>query len=106
MFTFTAAYDDSDDDSPTAVASNPLSPSSTSGFRSRFGFGSSSIAAATAAAPATAADPSDQFASSVSAGRRTSRSGYTYRTRMPSRDVSPEEEAAGKGFCLSFIQQF
>lgn len=90
-----AAYgDDSDDDSP-ANASNPLSPTSTSsGYQSRFGFGSSSIAAAANAATA-AADPNDPFASSASAGRRTSRSGYTYRTRLPSREPSPEEEAAG-----------
>lgn len=83
----TTAYDDSDDESTNNHnSSNPLSPTSGS-FRSRFGFSGSS--AATAANTAG----SDHGLTSSSAGRRTSRSGYTYRT---SRGPSPEEESAGK----------
>lgn len=86
------AFDDSDDDSASIAnnsTSNPLSPGSSS-YRSRFRFGSSSTAASTAPV-----EPTDRFGVSSSSARRISRSGYTYRTRVSSREPSPEEEAAG-----------
>ncbi|KAH7645786.1 hypothetical protein HUG17_1324 [Dermatophagoides farinae] len=69
------AYDDSDEESNGT--GNPLSPSaSAGGFKSRFtNYGSST----------NNSENSDRFT------RRTSRSGYTYRTREP----SPEEESVG-----------
>ena len=77
-----AACDDSDDDSPsTNNHSNPLSPGSSS-YRSRFAFGSTN---------SSVADPSERFATSSSTARRTSRSGYTYRTK----EQTPDEESAG-----------
>ena len=89
-----AAYDDSDDENNSSN-NNPLSPTSSS-FRSRFGFSSSATAAAaTTASTNVGSDPIERFASSTSSGRRTSRSGYTYRTRE-AKEPSPEtEDAAG-----------
>ncbi|KAJ6224190.1 hypothetical protein RDWZM_002735 [Blomia tropicalis] len=89
------AYDDSDDEN-NSNNNNPLSPTSSS-FRSRFGFSSSATAAAAATTASTnvGSDPIERFASSTSSGRRTSRSGYTYRTRE-AKEPSPEtEDAAG-----------
>lgn len=78
FLSFVAAYDDSDDETSTSITNNPLSPSST-GYRSRFNFSST-----------TDTSPGEPRSS---AGRRTSRSGYTYRTR----EQSPVDDDSGAG---------
>nr|XP_027204003.1 probable serine/threonine-protein kinase DDB_G0282963 [Dermatophagoides pteronyssinus] len=79
------AYDDSDEESNNSGIGNPLSPSASAigGFKSRFmNYGSSNNNN-----NSNLETNSDRLTSA----RRTSRSGYTYRTREP----SPEEESAG-----------
>lgn len=76
------AYEDSDEES--IGSGNPLSPSANAtGFKSRFmnNYVSSS-------------NNNSENSDRTTIGKRTSRSGYTYRTREP----SPEEESAGKKY--------
>ena len=89
------AVEDSDDEGSNTNATNPFSPTSNS-YKSRFNFGSN----ARTSDSTGGSDNADRFAN-----RRTSRSGYTYRTR----EKSPEEEPAGNcllPFCPKRILNF